>query len=223
VTDALDRLAGPGGDLARRVDAALIAGGLPPDHAVVDLLRNLRALPGDVVDAICALRPAPLRAAADAARRHLDGYAESAADLTVAVAWAGPTSERYRARRRALVAHLGSAGDPGAESMTGRLAATASYLDDLADWAEEARAGLARALATALASTAAVELAAPSDVDRATTGHAADAGALILAAGARAYESGRVVAERWAGRLDEVVYREPADVGAPGGALRLGD
>jgi hypothetical protein len=54
--DPFDRLAGPAGDLRRRVGESLAAGGAPEGHPIWPLLRRLRALPGE---ALAALRPAP--------------------------------------------------------------------------------------------------------------------------------------------------------------------
>src|SRR3954470_12420595 len=49
VTDALDRLAEPGDDLLRRVDALLSAAGIAPGGPVEPMLLRVGALPSDVL------------------------------------------------------------------------------------------------------------------------------------------------------------------------------
>src|SRR2546430_38015 len=89
VADVLDRLVDPAGELLARVDAALLAHGVPTDHAIVALLRRLGALPSDAMHAISACRPAPLRAAASELRQHAEGYAREHASLGSAPDWSG--------------------------------------------------------------------------------------------------------------------------------------
>src|SRR5690348_2260003 len=122
VTDVLDRLAGPAGELLARVDDILVARGLPAGHPIVDLLRRLGALPADAAHAISAQRSAPLRAAGSELRRHADGYGALHADND----WRGTAAERFAAQRSAAAAHLAGSAE--------RIRDTADYLDDVADW-----------------------------------------------------------------------------------------
>jgi hypothetical protein len=96
--------------------------------------------------------------------------------------------------------------------MAGRLVATASYVDAVAEWWRESRGDMAVALAEVLTSAQAVVLnAAPRDTEVAAP--AADIGAHVLAAAARAHDAGYDLLGSWSGRLDELSYRAP-DVGA---------
>lgn len=74
--DALDRLAEPGLDLLRRVDA-LIAAGVPEGHRVWPLLRRMQVLPGDAVRGFLDLHPAPLAGAGRTVRRLVRGTTTS--------------------------------------------------------------------------------------------------------------------------------------------------
>jgi hypothetical protein len=207
---ALDRLAGPGADLLARVDAALLAHGLPTGHPIVGLLRRLGALPGDASRAISAQRPAVLRAAGSELRKTIEGYERQRDLFGTPADWSGSAGAAFAEHRAALVGFL--AGDTGGADMAGRLRATAEYLDEVAEWMEDSRAGLARALAEVLGSVEAIRLrgAGPAGGDGTPGAAAATIGARILAVAAEAHDAGRAVAERWAGRLDEVPYRPPA-------------
>ena len=215
MTDVLDRLAGPAGELLARVDDILVARGLPAGHPIVDLLRRLGALPADAAHAISAQRSAPLRAAGSELRRHADGYGAvdaglggaMDADLGGAVdadlggalpanpGWQGTAAERFAAQRSAVAAHLAGSAD--------RIRDTAAYLDDVADWIDRSRRDLAAVLADALGSIEAVRLR-EADGDAAAT-----IGARVLGAVHDAHEAGRDLARRWAGRLDEIPLRSP--------------
>jgi hypothetical protein len=213
VIDALDRLTSPGADLLQRVDAALMADGLPAGHPVTELLRRLGALPADLLNAISAWRSAPLRAAASDLHRTAERYEQQRDRLTVPAGWAGAAGEGFAAHRQALVRFLGETGVPDETSLLGRLRATAAYLEDVAEWLDRSRREMARAVADVLGSAEAVRLHLSGDATA-----AAAIAARILTAATRAYSSGQAVAQRWAGRLDEVPYRPPAPTAPVGQA-----
>jgi hypothetical protein len=222
--DALDRLVPLGTDLLERVDAALMAHGLPAGHPIIEQLRRLGALPADALRAIAARRSAPLRAAAAELRRTADEYEQQADLLATPAQWTGPAGERFAAHRASLAAHLGdttgAGGAAGADAagLSGRLRATAAHLDEIADWVDGSRLGMARAVADVLGSAEAVTMRTDGD-----TAAAAAIGARILAAAGEALSSGRAIAERWSGRLGELTYRSP-DVTEPAvitGSTRL--
>jgi hypothetical protein len=213
VTDALDRLAEPGAHLLERVDAILLASGLPAGHPITGLLRRLGALPTDAMHAICAQQPAPLRAAATEARRLVDGY-ERQRDLIAAPAgWAGAAGERFGAHRETVVAYLDGAGERG---VIDRLRSTAACLDELAEWMGRSRLGMARAVADVLGSAEVVHLCATGDAAAAAT-----IGARVLTAADDAHTAGRELADRWRGRLDELAYRPPGSGKPAAGGIRL--
>lgn len=207
MTDALDRLSSPGADLLGRVDAALLAHGVPTDHPVTGLLRRLGALPADALHAISMLRPAPLRAVASDLRRTAEAYERQRDLLTVPAEWDGTAAEEFAAHRAALAGLLRETGSPDEESLVGRLRATAGYLDDVAEWMDRSRGDLARSIADVLGSAEAVRVHASGDVAAAAT-----IGARVLTAAAQAHAGGQAISERWAGRLGEVSYRPSGDV-----------
>jgi hypothetical protein len=200
MTDALDRLAGPAADLLDRVDTTLTRCGAPADHAIWPLLRRVGALPGEVVGAIAALRPGPLAAAGMPLRALIRRYGDAA--VAGPVGWRGAAADRFADQWTALRTHL----DGDAESLTGRLAATAGYLDAVADWLAEGREALARTLASALISAEAVA------VRTAAVGAplaAADLAAYVLAAVAGLCDDGGTLPGSWAPRLAELPFRPP--------------
>ncbi len=209
MTDALDRLVGPGIDLLDRVDAALMAHGFPADHPVAGLLRRLGALPGDALHAISALRPAAVRVAGSELRQTIERYQRQRDLLAEPVDWTGPAGERFSVHRAALASFIGDTGDADELGLVGRLWSTAAYLDDVAEWMERSRSAMARVLADVLGSVEAIRLHTPDAAAAAAT-----VGALVASAAAEAHDAGRAVAERWAGRLDEVPYHSPT-VDAP--------
>jgi hypothetical protein len=75
---------------------------------------------------------------------------------------------------------------------------------------------MARSIADVLGSAEAVRLRASGDA-----GAAATVAARILAVAAEAYSCGQAIAERWAGRLDELSYRPPAPAAPLAGEIRL--
>jgi hypothetical protein len=229
--DILDRVAVSGRDLLSRVDSILAAGGAPADHPVWPLLRRVGALPGDVLEAFCALVPEQVTAAGAAVRGRAEAYVDERADLAAAVAattWEGDSAAAFGQRWAALGSHLGSEVAPDAPGLAGRLAATASYLDDVAGWMRSARRDLATEVATALGSLEAVRVRA-TGIDPARSGPtaatagpaAATIGAVVLAVADRQAGAAEEVIERWAGRLTDLPYRPSTDpVGRTGTATR---
>jgi hypothetical protein len=226
--DVLDRIAGPGRDLLSRVDTMLAAGGGPPDHPVWPLLRRVGALPGDVLAAFCALAPEQVTAAGNAVRGRAEAYVEERDDLAASVAattWEGGSAASFGQRWASLGGYLGADVAPDAQSLAGRLAATASYLEEVAGWMRSARRDLAYEVATALGSMEAVRVrtpapAAPGQPDRAGPA-AATIGAVVLAVADRQAGAAEEVLERWADRLTDLPFRPSTDpVGRTGTATR---
>jgi hypothetical protein len=223
--DTLDRVNEPARDLLRRVDVTLLAAGAPADHLVWPLLRKLRALPGDVLESFAAMRAAPLRAAARELRSRADQFADENAALGAAVAgtvWHGDAAQEFVTRWRGLSRHLGAHAASDEPSLAGRLAATASYVDSVASWMEDARRALARTLADVLSSAEAVRLRDASADMRST-----DVGAAAIAAEVLQTAIGQLtVAEdehtTWVGRLDELPFRQSVEAaGQPGQETRV--
>jgi hypothetical protein len=217
--DLLDRVEAPGRDLLARVDDILLAGGAPPDHQIWGLLRQFGALPRDVFEAFCAMRPEPLESAGAAVRRQAETCAEERADLDAAVAathWEGGAADEFAARWRAHGEHLGDRPDPDAATMAGRLAATAGYADEVAGWFRDARRAIAGTTAEVLGSLEAVRvrnLAGPPDAQ--TVGAAATIGAILLEAAAHHVRLAEQLDERWAGRLSDLPLRHTAEPVGP--------
>ncbi|MEV4514963.1 hypothetical protein AB0K00_39130 [Dactylosporangium sp. NPDC049525] len=222
--DALDRLAGIGTDLLHRVDAALVAGGAPAGDPLWPLLRQVGALPGDALEFGLKLTPEPLRAAAAQLRADADRFARRrdrlAADLGTAGTWEGSGAEAFAARWRSLAGHLGDGGDPA--TVTGRLRATASYADALADWSEGLRTELAEAVARVAGSAEAVTIRG-NQVDgpppAAVLAAAARIGVRVLQPVADAFGAARDLERRWSPDLAELRYAEPE--AAPAGTVPL--
>jgi len=208
--DTLAWVAEPGRDLLARVDAVLAASGAPADHPIWPLLRRVGALPGDVLEAYCGFAPDRLVAAGERVRVRAETYAEERADLAAAVAatdWTGTAASAFEQRWAALGEHLGGAAAPDAPSLAGRLAATASYVDDVAAWMRDARDDLAHEVATALGSQEAVRLRVDSPGGNGSAVSAATIGVAVLAVADRQSGAAEEVAERWAGRLAELPFR----------------
>jgi hypothetical protein len=203
--DLLDRVHPVAAELLDRVDASLLARGAPADHPIWPLLRRVGALPGEAVAHLAAVAPDGLTDPADELRRHADGYRARADEVPMPAAWRGPAAEAYTARWSALSAHLAGTGP---DSLAGRLADTASYLDDVSAWLTRARRALAGTVAECLGSAEAVTLRTASGT--AAVVAAATVGAHVLATVAEVVDDGRTIPERWAGRLDELNYRPPA-------------
>lgn len=206
--DALDQLAGPAHGLLARVDAVLCRAGAPAGHPVWPLLRRLGALPGPAAGAVAALRAAPLCTAGRALHTLAGQYGQlpgppPGRPTPAGAGWQGPAADAYAAHWSALSTHLAG---PGADSLAGRLAATAGYLQALADWVDRARAALARTLATVMTSAQAVEVvtgAADPPVP-AVARAAADIAARVLATVADMYAEADQVRVDWSGRLGEL-------------------
>ena len=232
--DALTRLEPVARPLLRQVDEALTTLGAPAEHQVWRLLRQVGATPADAVTIFADLTGADpsvgsLRVAAGALREQADAYL--AATIPASVPWAGGAGEAYAARAAALGSHLHGDGPTdghlegrfegpfdGRDSMAGRLAATASYVDEVADWQARSRHRIARVLADVLSSAQAVSLRAATGLGAAPGPSAevlaaADVGAYVLAAAADALDEGRDLHRAWDERLAELPYRGPVDAG----------
>ncbi|GAB7040853.1 MULTISPECIES: hypothetical protein [Catenuloplanes] len=210
--DQLDALAEPAADLLHRVDDALHAHGAPTEHDLWPLLRRLGALTLPSVEAIIALRPAPLLAAGASLRQVAREYAEARDTIGTPQDWAGAGAEAFERYRAGLADHL--AGDSA--SLAGHLAATADYTDALDSWITSSRTALASVLAASLASAEAVTLVtgAPDD-EVATATAAAEIAARVLGVVAETVEAGEVLHAEWTERLADIGYREPADEPLP--------
>src|SRR5262249_19880900 len=137
---------------------ALTAHGAPDGHPVWSQLRRLHVTPADAVAYFADTDPEPLRAAGAKVRAQAEGYAR--VNVPATVSWQGTVGELYAGQAEALRTQLGEPADPQAESLAGRLAATASYVEEVADWMAESRGRVAMALAEVLTSTEAVTLGA---------------------------------------------------------------
>jgi len=222
--DGLARIEPYARELLVRVDAALIALGAPPEHPIWVGLRRLGATPGDAVAFLLAADPEPLRAAGAALREQMREY--SSARIPASIPWHGVAGEAFGAQAAALRAYLGVGVEeaPDPESHCGRLDATASYVEEVADWYERSRASLARTLADVLNSTQAVtvrtcaalaggltsvaQLSGQVPGDAAVA--AADIGAYVLSPIVDAHEAGHELLQRWGPRLVDVAYRGPS-------------
>jgi len=211
--DLLDHLAEPAADLLARVDRTLTLGGVPDGHSIGPLLGRLRALPGAAAGTIMALQPAALAAAGHRLRDLTRTYDDVRAALADTGTWQGSAADAFDAQRAALAAHL----TDGAESLSGRLTATADHADAIAEWAARSRIELAGALVDALGSAAAVTLVTGSDPDGSAAGDpagvraAAAVGSRVLSIVADAYDQAEALLHRWAPRLSELTYRPELD------------
>jgi len=212
--DLLDRVYPVAAPFLERVDASLSASGAPAGHPIWPLLRRLGALPGEVVSGLASLPPDGLTGASDALRRYAEGYERRADEVPMPAAWRGPAADAYGDLWSALSGAL--AGGPA--TLAGRLADTASYLDDVAAWTARARRALAGTVAECLGSAEALALKASGDAVAAAT-----IGAHLLATAAEILDDGRALHDRWTGRLVELSYRAPAPATPTGaGQLRIG-
>jgi hypothetical protein len=230
--DALDRLAEPGLDLLRRVDA-LLAAGAPEGHPVWPLLRRMQVLPGDALLGFLDLHPAPLAGAGHAVRRLVRGYDDVCAVLIDSVAWSGSAASAYDQARAALLRHL----DEGPESLVGRLESTAGYAHALADWVEGSRLALARALADVLGSAEAVAVVAATSPGATSPGagsggggsggagvaEAAEIATRVLVVLGVAYDGAETLLREWSPSLAESTWRAPTqNVTRYGASTRIG-
>jgi hypothetical protein len=201
--DALDRLAGPAQELLSRVDTTLARAGAPSDHPLWPLLRQLRVLPGDAVATVAALKPAPLSAAGLALRTLSRQYAQP---RVTPPSWTGPAAEAFTARWASLSAHV-------EHGLAGRLAETACYAEEVADWVSRTRLAVARTLAVVLTSAEAVAVgsgAESAEVVRA----AADIATRVLGTIAHAYAQADALVAVWSGPLGDLPFRPPPSVPA---------
>ncbi|MGW0432372.1 hypothetical protein ACWDV4_07480 [Micromonospora sp. NPDC003197] len=211
--DLLDQLAEPAADLLARVDRTLTLGGVPAGHSIEPLLRRLRALPGAAAGAIIALQPASLAAAGQTLRELTRAYDGTRAGLDAIDAWQGSAADTFDIQRAALADHLAG----GAESLLGRLTATADHADAVVEWATRSRIELAGTLVAALGSAEAVTLvtgtgrASPGVGDPSGVRAAAAVGSRVLSTVADAYDQAEMLLHRWPPRLSEVTYRPPLD------------
>lgn len=210
MSDLLDRVAGPGLDLLGRVDAVLATAGAPAGDPVWPLLRQLGALPGDVLTHLLEAVPAPLEEAAADIRADATALGRAVDAVPGVAGWSGHAADAYAGQWSAATSHL--------DRIIERLAASAQYATAVADWVTSTRRQVAMAVAECLASreAATVRFAGSGSPD-AQTGQAAAAIAThVLAAVAGAVEAGDSLREQWAGRLDEVRYRPAAPVASGG-------
>jgi hypothetical protein len=196
--DALTRIEPVARELLARVDAVLVSHGAPADHPIWAHLRRLNATPGDAVAFFADGDAEPLLAAGAAVREQGADYRATA--IPARVAWQGAVGELYAAQAAALHAYLDAAAH--------RLDDTATYVDAVAEWWRRVRGDVAVALAEVLTSAQAVALSAAQSGPDAVSA-AADIGAHVLAAAARAHDAGYDLLGSWAGRLDELPYRAP--------------
>jgi hypothetical protein len=212
--DALDRLEPVVRPLLRQVDDALATLGAPAEHAIWGHLRRVGATPADAVTYFADLQPVRLRAAAQTMRAQAAGY--QAAAVPASPPWQGGAATAYAAHAASLAAHL-----HGEDGLAGALRASASYVDDIADWAQRSRDRMARALAEVMASAQAVTVrsqpalanvlrtGASADLARAVVA-AADIGAQLLAVADETVSAGQDVRRAAAATATEVGYRAPA-------------
>jgi len=183
--DALDHLAGPGLELLDRVDDLLVRAGAPDDHAIWPLLRRVRALPGEAAAAVVALSRGPLDVAARDVRLLVRGYDEVRGALSTPVAWEGAAGDAFATHRAGLADGVVAAGDD--------LAAIAATADEVAEWIDRSRRGLAAVLGEVIASAEAVEVVSGST---GAASAAATIGACVLAAVDTVIDDGDAIPRR---------------------------
>ncbi|GAA1761867.1 hypothetical protein [Luedemannella helvata] len=199
--DALSRIGPVARPLLDRVDAALLAHGAPQGHRIWAHLRRLGTTPADAVAFFVDADAAPLRAVAGRLRGEVAAF--RAAPAPTQVRWTGSGAETYAARATAVRDHT--------DAMTGRLAATASFADDVAAWWDESRAAVAAALAEVLTSAQAITVTTgPATVTTDVLRAAADIGAHVLDAVAAAHEAGHGLL-RGGADLGELPFAPGAD------------
>ncbi|HEX6869624.1 MAG TPA: hypothetical protein VF163_00880 [Micromonosporaceae bacterium] len=219
--DALARIEPVARRMVRQVDDALATLGAPAQHPVWDLLRQVQATPADAVAFAVALDPAALDASVAGLRNRTTSH--EAISIPVAVDWIGSAGRRYQHRARAYQEYVTGAGE---DSLVGRLAATAGYLDDLVQWSVQARHGMATALARAMTSAEALVLvggrAAAQPWSPNVIAAAATIGAHILAAAVHSMRSGQAVLDRWRPVLGELpAVAVSVDAGPSDSAMQL--
>ncbi|WP_433613035.1 hypothetical protein ACQP2P_03015 [Dactylosporangium sp. CA-139114] len=207
MTDALDRLAGPGDDLFRRVEVLLDAGGVSAGSRVEGLLVRVGAMPGEVLDYALRLDVGSIRAAVQELRGLGDHFRVLPERLSADVrgsGWEGSGAEAFGVAWAALAAFIG--GDEN--SIVGRVDATAAYLDGVAGWAEEFRSELAEAVARVLQSAEAVVVVTAAQEPEAVAA-AARIAERVLRTAADALDAADRLRKRYEGRLGALEYLPP--------------
>ncbi len=219
--DSLARVAPVARPLLRDVDDALATLGAPPEHPVWGLLRRLHTTPSDTVTFFADLIPERLRLPALTLRELATTY--DGATIPNGLPWDGSGAALYAVSAATLDRHA-RGDDP--DSLAGRLRATASYVDSIADWSQRSRDELARIVAQALTSSQAVTVRSfptlggglaemmrvadsGSELARAVTA-AADIGAAVLGVAEDAVVAARNLHRDAASALAELIYQAPA-------------
>ncbi|MEV6925489.1 hypothetical protein AB0M46_13460 [Dactylosporangium sp. NPDC051485] len=213
MTDVLDRLAGVGDDLFRRVGAVLADGGLPPEGDAAQLVRRVGGLPAEVLGFALQLDVNGLRRAAGELRGVAERFGEVPGRLEADVgrsAWEGSGAEAFGVVWNALAEHVGDGSEPG--TIAGRMAATAGYVEALAGWAAGFRHELAEAIARVATSVEAVTLVTGAGAGAPRAEVTAAAGrivARVLQPAADALDAADELRARWGGALAELGYQPP--------------
>jgi hypothetical protein len=211
-TDALDRLAEPGDDLLRRVDTLLSAAGIAPGSPAEPMLLRVGALPSEVLEYGMRLDVGALRAAVAELRGVGDRFRQLPARLAADVgqsAWEGRGAEAFGVAWTALAGFIG--GDADANTIVGRVDATAAYLEGVASWAAGFRHELAEAVARVISSTEAVLVVTASGAGAGAEAVAA-AGRIaerVLRTAAEALDAAEELRRKWEGQLGELEYQPP--------------
>jgi hypothetical protein len=204
MTDALARVVPVAAPLLRDVDATLASLGAPDTHPVWRLLGAVGMTPVGLVEFVAELEPDRLRAAGQRLREWARTYAEGS--IPDEASWQGEAARHYAVTLSGLRDHV--------EGLGARLTATASYVDGLAEWQQQLRDDLARALARVMSSgeAAALRMRQTRHSDPgALTGAvaaAADIGAVLLRVAQEAGAHAQDIIH--ASGLEELAYQSPA-------------
>jgi hypothetical protein len=217
VTDALDRLAEPGDDLLRRVDTLLSAAGIAPGSPAEPMLLRVGALPSEVLDYGMRLDVGALRASVAELRAVGDRFRPLPARLAADVGqstWEGRGAEAFGVAWTALAGFIG--GEADADTIVGRVDATAAYLEGVASWAAGFRHELAEAIARVISSTEAVLVVTASGPGASVTAGEAEAVAAagriaerVLRTAADALDAADELRRKWEDQLGELEYQPP--------------
>ncbi|WP_432984910.1 hypothetical protein [Dactylosporangium sp. CA-233914] len=209
--DALDRLAGVGEDLFRRVGDIVGRGGMPLGGEALELVRRVGGMPVDVLEYALRLDVEGLRNAAGELRGVGSRFGGLPGKLEADVArsaWEGGGAEAFGIVWDALAEHIGSAGE--AQTIVGKVASTVAYIDSVAGWAEGFRRELAEAIARVVCSAEAVAVVTAGDaVDVELVGAATRIVERVLRAAAEALDEGAALVRRYEGMLVELAYHPP--------------
>lgn len=221
--DLLGRVIRPGRELLSKVDMALMSGGIPHDHAIAPLVRQVGVLPGQAMAHIADLDVEAFAEAAVGFRAWADRYAGQRGGVAAVVAatpWTGAGAAAFANRWRALGAHLGEGETAQEDSLAGRLVAMTGYLDGVEQWILDARAGLAEALGAVLGSAQAVALrSGGGGLDPVHA--AADIGLRVMVATDTVLTAGYDLHDRWMPRLGPVAFVAPDPEQSGGGETRV--